>query len=355
MDKLRFGIIGLGNISGYHLQALEARPESLQLAVVCCRTESTGKETAAKYDCAWVSDYRRTFEVADALVIATPHHLHYPMVKEALAAGVRYILLEKPIATCRQHVDELIALAEQKAAVVQVGYELRYEPALQALKRVVDEERFGTPVMALLRTEHGFAPDEFQAAMPWAGKLESLGGGVLFSHGCHYVDLLIWMLGDVVDAGAVRNRTLLKDVMEGEDSAIVNLEFASGAIASYMATWAVRFRELAIDYRIYCQDGQIVFQQLEDASTRLYALTARGKQNLTVGELTSAQGPTDGFVTLATFVRQLDAFLENVRRGDRHATSLKEGRKSLDAIWTAYGNSGTGVSPGMSPGVSCEQ
>ena len=337
MNKLRFGIIGLGNISGFHLHAIEARPEVAELAVVCCRGDAAGRETAAKYGCQWVADYRETFDMVDALVIATPHDLHYAMVKDALQAGVRNILLEKPIANRREQVDELIALAESKQAVVQVGYELRYEPALEAMKRLVDERRFGKPIMALLRTEHGFTPEEFVELMPWAGTIESLGGGVLFSHGCHYVDLLIWMLGDVVEAGAVRNRTLLKDVMEGEDSAIVNFQFASGVIGSYMATWAVRYRELAIDYRIYCEDGQIVFQQLEDASTRLYALTAQGRADLAVGELTTVDGPTDGFVTNATFVRQFDAFLENVKRGDRNATSLKEGRKSVEAIWRAYG------------------
>ena len=336
MDKLRFGIVGLGNISGFHLNAIDALADRAQLSVVCCRTESQGREAATKHGCDWTPDYRQTFDKVDALIIATPHDLHYAMVKDALEAGVRNILLEKPIANRCEHVDELIALAEAKAAVVQVGYELRYEPALQAMKRVVDDRTFGGPAMALLRTEHGFTPDEFRSLMPWAGTVESLGGGVLFSHGCHYVDLLIWMLGDVVDAAAVRNSTLLKDVMEGEDSAIVNLEFASGVIGSYMATWAVRWRELAIDYRIYCENAQIVFQQLEDASTRLYAITEHGKQDLSVGELATVDGPTDGFVTYATFERQLEDFLENVKRGDSNASSLKEGRKSVEAIWKAY-------------------
>jgi predicted dehydrogenase len=339
MGKLRIGVIGLGSISTYHLQAIEALAERVALTVVCCRTESTGSAAAAKYDCRWVADYRQSFEHVDALIIATPHDLHYAMVKDALEAGVRNILLEKPIANRREQIDELIDLAESKQAVVQVGYELRYEPALQAMKQVIDQRRFGRPVMALLRTEHGFAPDEFQALMPWAGTIETLGGGVLFSHGCHYVDLLIWMLGDVVKADAVRNRTLLKGVMEGEDSAILNLEFAGGAIASYMATWAVRWRELSIDFRIYCEDGQVVFQQLEDASTKLYAIAAQGREDLVVDELATVTGPTDGFVTCATFERQLAAFLDNVSRADGGGGQLKEGRKSVDAIWQAYRSS----------------
>ena len=339
MSKLRFGLIGLGNISDFHLNALQTLNDRAELSVICCRTESRGNEVAKKHDCKWVPDYRETFSDVDALIIATPHHLHYPMVRDALEAGVRSILLEKPIANSPEQVDELTALAVDKRAYVQVGYELRYEPALVAMKKVIDEKRFGKPIMALLRTEHGFPAEEFQKSLTWAGTIEELGGGVLFSHGCHYVDLLIWMLGNITEASCVRNRSLLKDVMEGEDSALANFRFESGAVASYMATWAVLYRELAIDLRIYCLEGQLVFIQLEDASTKLYAITAKGQHDLADETRTGASGPTDGFVTYGTFVKQLEGFLDAVESGTDSSRSLCEGRKSVDAIWSAYANS----------------
>ncbi|MCC7495740.1 MAG: Gfo/Idh/MocA family oxidoreductase [Fimbriimonadaceae bacterium] len=338
MAKLRIGLIGLGNISTYHLAGLRQHRALADLSVVCCRSRERGEAVAAEWGCRWTADYRETFATCDALLLATPHHLHYPMARDALQAGVRHLFIEKPVTNTLAECDELIALATARGASVTVGYVLRFVPVLQQLKAILDSGALGPPVAGLCRTEHGFEPADFARFLPWARTVAELGGGVLFSHGCHYVDLLLWMLGDVVHSDCVRNHTLLADVMEGEDSAFCNLVFANGAIGSYFATWAVRYRELAIDLRIYCRDGQLVFQQLEDATTRLVQFDAAGRHDLTPAVPAGDLGPTDGFISEPVFAAQMGSWLESVRSGREPLTGLREGRKSIAAVLGAYGS-----------------
>jgi len=331
-SRVKVGIIGLGNICDFHIPALQALVHRAEISVVCCRTEERGNQKAKELGAIYVADYKDTFDKADALIVATPHHLHFPMVRDALTAGVKHILVEKPAALTVVECDELIDLAEENGASVTVGYVLRHAPAIQKMKQLLDEGRYGPAIAALCRTEHGFDPEEFVEFLPSARKIETIGGGVLFSHGCHYVDLLIWLLGDVTGAQCVRNHTLLKEVMEGEDSAIANFTFDSGAVASYFATWAVRYRELAIDLRVYCLEGQIVFQQLEDASTALYTIDKDGRHDLHSELDPAADGPTDGFITVGLFQRQAEAWLDTIQSGKPTSVSLREGKKSIAAI-----------------------
>ncbi|MBI2300340.1 MAG: Gfo/Idh/MocA family oxidoreductase [Armatimonadetes bacterium] len=277
---IRIGMVGLGNISGFHRAGIRAHADRAALSVVCCRSREHGEAVAREAGCAYIPDYREVFGQCDAVMLLTPHHLHYPMARDALAAGVKHLFIEKPVTNTLAECDDLIARAESAGASVTVGYVLRFVPVVQQMKAILDSGRLGAPVAGLCRTEHGFTPEEFKALLTWAAKTEHLGGGVLFSHGCHYVDVMLWMLGDVTEATCVRNHTLLRNVMEGEDSAFMNLRFAGGAIGSYFATWAVRYRELSIDLRVYCLDGQVIFQQFEDASTALTLIDKTGRQAL---------------------------------------------------------------------------
>ncbi|NUQ02055.1 MAG: Gfo/Idh/MocA family oxidoreductase [Armatimonadetes bacterium] len=336
MAKVRIGLIGLGNISNFHRAGIRAHSDRAELSVVCCRTREQGEKVAEDWGCGYTPDYRETFAHADAILIATPHHLHYPMAKDALEAGVKHLFIEKPVTNTVEECDELIALADRTGASVSVGYVLRYVPVVQQMKAIVESGQLGAPVAGLCRTEHGFEPDEFAAMLTWAKRVDELGGGVLFSHGCHYVDLMIWLLGDCTNAHVVRNHTLLREVMEGEDSAFMNMTFASGAVGNYFATWAVRYRELSIDLRVYCLNGQVVFQQFEDASTRLFVIDRDGLRDLQPAVPAGATGPTDGFVSEPVFASQMDAWLRTIETGAEPLTGLREGRKSIAAVLAGY-------------------
>ena len=81
-----------------------------------------------------------------------------------------------------------------------------------------------------------YRPPEYYANSQWRGTLALDGGGALINQGIHTIDLLLWLLGDVVRVQA-RTATLLHKI-EAEDTAVATLEFASGALGIFHATTA---------------------------------------------------------------------------------------------------------------------
>jgi UDP-2-acetamido-3-amino-2,3-dideoxy-glucuronate N-acetyltransferase len=78
----------------------------------------------------------------DAVVIATPSHTHYNLVKRALESG-KHVYVEKPIATCAEEAKELNEFAEEKECVLMVGHLLMYHPAVNRLKTLIEDGVLG--------------------------------------------------------------------------------------------------------------------------------------------------------------------------------------------------------------------
>jgi predicted dehydrogenase len=84
------------------------------------------------------------------MISATPETLHYPMTREALAAG-KHVLLEKPIALTLDEADELIALAEGRGLKFTIGYSQRFNAKQALVKRSLEDGTLGEPVSVLSR------------------------------------------------------------------------------------------------------------------------------------------------------------------------------------------------------------
>lgn len=110
------------------------------------------------------TDYRELFPYVDACLIATPHHLHHEMGMSALRAG-KDVLMEKPMAISEEECLDLI--------------ETKY---------------LGEVFHISIYTEQLTQPPPNH----WIRSAEKLGGGQFFSHGCHYIDLLLWFLGNPI-------------------------------------------------------------------------------------------------------------------------------------------------------------
>jgi predicted dehydrogenase len=78
----------------------------------------------------------------DAVAVATSVKLHFPMAKAALLAG-KHVLIEKPMAACAAHCEELIELARQRGLVLMVGHTFLYSPAVRKIKEIIDRGDLG--------------------------------------------------------------------------------------------------------------------------------------------------------------------------------------------------------------------
>ena len=130
----------------------------------------------------------------DAVFVCNPSSLHIPTALKAAKAGC-HLFIEKPISNNLDHVDELINLVESQNTTAVVGYQMRFNPCLQRLHSILQEQMIGRVLS--VRAEVGeYLPgwhtyEDYRHS--YASK-QDLGGGTLLSQ-IHELDYLYWLFG----------------------------------------------------------------------------------------------------------------------------------------------------------------
>lgn len=140
MDQLRIGIVGLGKMARLALRVF-SESHMTRVSAVSARRQEVVDEISAHFSVPGYTDHRKMLEREDidAVVIATPDHLHFEFAKAALESG-RHVLIEKPITTDLAEADALLRLAHKMNRKIQVpttiaGFRLitkHTTPSLQA-------------------------------------------------------------------------------------------------------------------------------------------------------------------------------------------------------------------------------
>jgi predicted dehydrogenase len=137
---LNIAIIGAGHMGRYHAEKFAALP-GVKVAAIVDADAARAAALAEKLGAKPLTDYRALFGLADAAVIAVPTDRHHAVARDCLQHGL-HLLIEKPIATTLAEADELIALAQLKRVVLQVGHVERYNKAFRALVARMEQPLF---------------------------------------------------------------------------------------------------------------------------------------------------------------------------------------------------------------------
>jgi len=127
-DRVRIGLIGAGNLGRTRAKCLAGIPEA-ELVAVASRTKEKAHRLAEEHGLRTVFDNHRELLASevDAVIVATPNDTHYEIVRDALRAG-KDVLVEYPLVNHSEHAVEIIRLAEEKKAVIEVGFDTRFDP-----------------------------------------------------------------------------------------------------------------------------------------------------------------------------------------------------------------------------------
>jgi len=319
MNKLKLSLVGCGCISRSHTRAFSEFADRCEIVWAADPDLERAKERAEAIGCRYTDDYRNTLDDVDAVILGTPHHLHAPHTIEAAQRG-KHILVEKPMANSLQEADAMIRAADENGVILLVGLCQRYHPLSAKLKEILDAKTYGKPFLATMWTDGG-GP----TMTGWFTRKAETGGGCLHSHGSHYVDLLMWWLGEVADATCMRNR-LMQPEMEAEDTAVMLMRFAGGALANYTCTWGNPYASSNCAAIIRCEKGQLFLDFKENT---LRVTTDAGEEVLLD---TPKYFPK---------IDQAQHFLDCIRDNKRPLTSGREARKCLETILSAYAGDGT--------------
>lgn len=192
---LRVGIIGCGGFSGAHARRLRALPQ-VQVAALASRSpgsiQALVDRRLADYEPqpARYTDLDEMFATArpDAVVISTPHHLHFAQAMQAIKAGC-HVLVEKPMTTSLQDAVELARAAEAAGVRLAVCYNPPYSPAVAALRSAIGNGRLGE-----LNLVSGYLSQNWKTptTVTWRHDEAAAGGGQSVNSGAHMIAGLCW-------------------------------------------------------------------------------------------------------------------------------------------------------------------
>ena len=219
MSDLRFAIIGSGKIAPRH--AAEAVKRG-RLVAVCDIVPERADQLARDFGCTAFYDIDSMFSSAqpiDVVAVCTPNGLHAAHAIQALEAG-SHVLCEKPLSIDSGDAKRMMETAARTRRKLFVVKSTRYNPAIIALKKALDQNLLGKIYSFQLNCFWN-RPAAYYAGS-WKGK--ELDGGSLFTQFSHYIDALLWLLGDLKTVTGFRKNMAHKDSVMQEDGGVVSVE-----------------------------------------------------------------------------------------------------------------------------------
>lgn len=224
----QFAISGCGKIADRHAQEIARRGK---LVAVCDIVPERADALALAYNATAYYDFDTMLAAEknlDVVSICTPNGLHATQSIAALQAGL-HVLCEKPMCLLTPDGAAMIAAAEKAHKKLLVVKSTRYNPAIVVLKKLFDKGQIGNVYSFQLNCVWN-RPNAYYANN-WRGSLD-LDGGTLYTQFSHYIDVLLWLLGDVLDVCGFRTNRAHQNSIAFEDTGAVALKMQSGAIGT---------------------------------------------------------------------------------------------------------------------------
>ena len=220
---IRVGIIGAGAFAQKHAKAI-LQNSCIKLVAASRRNKVELEKFISEYNIKGYSDYRELLnnKTINAVLIATPHHLHHQITEEAAEAG-KHILLEKPMAHNVETCEQILQSVEKYNSRLMIAHIIRFMPAFMKAKKMLVEGIIGELVYAQAHIARKWNTPNRRS---WHLD-KNQGGGMLTTVGIHYIDLLTWIIDDKVKSvkASVSNSFLGK---ETDDAALLFLTYKNG-------------------------------------------------------------------------------------------------------------------------------
>jgi len=339
-EPLGVALFGCGGVSAGHFSAYAANPKARLIAAVDVRPELA--ETAAKR---WGAErwYTSTAEaLADPAVqiadLCLPHHLHAPVAIEAANAG-KHVFVEKPIANTLDEADAMIAACRENNVILMVDQTKRYQNRHRTLKELLDADYVGDPILvrgAYLQ-DITYAWQHMDAA-----RLKGYWkhDGVISGIGIHALDLLRWLIGEVVEVQAVASTSdMIDPARRTEDSGLVLLKFANGCIGQVTVSYVLKHPHLGASWdvmpiEIYGRKGSLRMDEHDVITVTSASIAGDVGPGVFQVQTRPAVGaprlPEEG---MAGAIKHL---LDCVLNGTQPLTHGEDARASLELVEAAY-------------------
>lgn len=255
--KIRFAIIGCGNIGKQHANIVGQHPEAELAALV----------DIAPYETLNLSCYKAPFfNSLDALLqsnitfdiacITTPNGLHHVQSVACLQQG-KHVIIEKPMALTKLQAEEILQVARSNGKSVFTVLQNRYSPPSIWLKEIVDSGKLGkifnVHVNCFWNRDRRYYKEP---GKEWRGT-KDLDGGCLFTQFSHFIDILYWLFGNIREIHAITHNYNHQSMTAFADSGIVNFLFEKEGMGSLNFSTCCWESNLESSITIIAENGSV--------------------------------------------------------------------------------------------------
>ena len=225
-------IVGLGRWGQNLVNSVQGKSDKIRFVTGVLRHPENAREYAEKQGLKLESDYNKVLAdpEIDAIVLATPHTVHAEQIVAAAKAG-KPVFTEKPFTLTSRDAAEAVAAAARSKVTLGVGYNWRFQPALQEIRRMLNDGRLGK----LLHIEGNFCgPSVYRFPKAhWRQQRDEGPAGGMTGRGVHVVDAMLYLAGPVETVQAQSYRIALDYGID--DTTSMLFRFRNGA-TGYLGT-----------------------------------------------------------------------------------------------------------------------
>jgi len=332
----KYLIAGLGSVGRRHMRNLIALGER-DLVLLRTRKATLPEEELTPFP--QETDLRAALEKhrPDAVIVANPTALHLEVAIPAAQAGCS-ILLEKPVASSMQGVQQLQAAVEKSGARVLVAFQFRHHPGLLRARQLIMDGEIGRVTSA-----HVHFGEYLPAWHPWEDYRQGyaarsdLGGGVVLTQ-CHSLDYLPWLVGRQVETvwGFTGKTSDLE--VDVEDTAKIGLRFEGGALGSLHLDYN---RQPPVHtFEVIGTLGSIKWD-LMDGAAQIYRAASPSGKGGGDGKWESYP-PPEGWERNFMFMEQMKHFVAVARGETQPACALEDGVRVQKLVQAVHESNASG-------------
>ncbi|KPJ58404.1 MAG: hypothetical protein AMJ42_03320 [Deltaproteobacteria bacterium DG_8] len=328
-EKIRVGIIGAGRMAYWHLKGYR-KVKGVEIIGIAGRTKSNIEKLQGKFKVPrGYTDYREMLEKQrpDAVNVITPTYTHCPVVIDSLQAGC-HVLCEKPMAMNLDEANQMIEAERRTGKIFMVGFSHRFYKEFVHIKKIIDQGMLGKIRVAWFRRGINLPPQKW-----YSEKGESL--GVTCEVAIHAIDWLRWIINSkVVQISAELTES---NTYPGiDDNVWMVLKFENGALGIVGASYTFPFlkRDVGVigdRMALTIERGKVVVERYGHYSLAMLVM-----------KFIKYSFIIPYWLFYNPFERELEHFIECIRKGASPAISSEDGKESLEIALKAIESAHSG-------------
>ena len=331
MEKVRLGIIGVGNMGSSHIKnALQGKMPEIEITAVADikpdRLDWAREQLPEVKTFDTASALMDSGEV-DAVLIATPHYDHPPLVIEALGKGL-HVMSEKPAGVYTKQVREMNAVADKSDKIFAIMFNQRTNCLYRKAHEIVHSGKYGELKRVTWIITDWYRTQAYYNSGGWRATWSGEGGGVLLNQCPHQLDLWQWICGMPEKITAVCHEGKWHNI-EVEDDVMIYAEYPNGATGTFITTTGdypgTNRLEITLDRaKLICEDGKLIVSELKEA---LSDFTKNATEGFGSIEYETFEAELDGRNVQHPEV--MNKFAAAILRGEELVASGQEGINGL--------------------------